>query len=355
MKHHLLWLLAALVPLAGYAQAPSSGKKVDFTVITGHYHAGHRINTRIANEKGWFREEGLGRVDITPLGTNDDHLTLAELSKGRADIVWDSHSDIVVQEDARGAALAVIDVFRSFQPRNRLFAARGVKTIHELKGKRVGVNEVDGMDAWEIRKGLDLAGMNPDRDVVWVPRMVGQYAPGSPLTILQRGDVQALTAFGAEAEELGRAGFPVVADLRNVYPVGYPIRFLVARRAVVDEHPGAVEAFLRAITRAKRFAADARNAAEVLALRRTLLQEDVAMGGERAEAAREELRTLSTGGRNSNRNDYYDAKGVEFLIQEQKRLQRISPSYRGDRLMRVELMQRAAAQLDKRFGAGGYQ
>lgn len=354
-NQYLVLLLATCLPVAGYAQNASTGKPIDLKVITGHYHAGHRIMTRIANEKGWFREEGLGRVDISPLGTNDDHLTLAELARGRADIVWDSHSDIVVQEDAKGAALAVIDVFRSFQPRNFIFAAKGLNSFHDLKGKRVGVNEVDGMDAWEVRKGMELAGMNPDRDVVWVPRMVGQYAPGSPLAVLQRGDVQALTAFGADAEQLRREGFPVVADLRKVYPVGYPIRFLVARRALVEEHPDAVEAFVRAVTRAKRFAADARNRAEVLALTRKLLEEDVALGGERAEAARGELRTLSTGGRNSNRRDYYDAKGVEFLIQEQKRLQHVSASYRGDRLMRVDLMQRAVAQLDKRFGSGGYQ
>jgi ABC-type nitrate/sulfonate/bicarbonate transport system substrate-binding protein len=167
--------------------------------------------------------------------------------------------------------------------------------------------------------------------------------------------VHALTAFGPQAEELKREGFPVVADLTKVYPVGYPIRFLVARRALVDERPDAVEAFLRAITRAKRFADDPRNSAQVLALRRKLLEGDVALGGERAQAAREELRTLSTGGRNSNRRDYYDAKGIEFLIQEQKRLQHVGASYRGDRLMHVELMQRAVAQLDKRFGSGAYR
>lgn len=70
---------------------------------------------------------------------------------------------------------------------------------------------------------------------------------------------------------------------------------------------------------------------------------------------RDELRTISSGGRNSNRKDYDDPKGVEFLIEEQKQMQRVSPSYRGDRLMRVDLMQRAAAQLDMRFGPGGYR
>jgi ABC-type nitrate/sulfonate/bicarbonate transport system substrate-binding protein len=129
-KQYLVLLLAMGLPLAGYAQNASTVKPMDLKVITGHYHAGHRIMTKIANEKGWFREEGLGRIDISPLGTNDDHLTLAELAKGTADIVWDPHSDIVVQEDAKG-----------------------LNTIHDLKGTRVGVNEIDGMDAWEVRKG----------------------------------------------------------------------------------------------------------------------------------------------------------------------------------------------------------
>lgn len=345
---------AVLLPLAGQSQTASSAARIDIRVITGHYHAGHRVITKIANERGWFREEGLGRVDISPLGTTDDRLTLAEITKGRADVVWDAHSDIVVQEDAAGAPLAVIDVFRSFQPRNLLFARPTMNTIHDLKGKRVGVNEVDGMDAWEIRKGLERAGMDPDRDVMWVPHMRGQYARGAPLEILQRGDVDAMTARGGEVASLRKAGFRLVADLTTAFPVGYPIRFLVARRTLVEQHPAAVESFLRAITRAKRFAADRKNAAEELAFRRTLLEEDLAFGGERAEAARDELRTLTTSGE-SNRRDYFDPKGVAFLIEEQKKLKRVSDSYRGDRLVHARLLQRAAAQLDKRFGPGGYQ
>jgi hypothetical protein len=46
---------------------------------------------------------------------------------------------------------------------------------------------------------------------------------------------------------------------------------------------------------------------------------------------------------------------VQFLIQEQKTLKRVGASYRGDRLMHVDLMQRAVAQLDQRFGPGGYR
>lgn len=353
-NRQLPFVVAALLPVAGYTQQVATGTRVDLKLITGHYHAGHRVGTKIANEKGWFRDEGLGRVEITPLGTNDDHMTLAELARGRADIVWDAHSDIVVQEDAGGASLAIIDVFRSFQPRNLLFAGAGVKNIRELKGKRVGVNEMDGMDAWEIRKGLERAGLDPERDVVWVPHMRGQYARGTPLEILQRRDVDAMTARSAEVAALRNAGFTLVADLTTAFPLGYPIRVLVARRALVEQNPAAVEAFLRAITRAKRFAADPKNAAEELAFRRQVLDEDLTFGGERAEAARGELRTLTTDD-GSDRRDYFDPKGVALVIEEQKKLKRVSASYRGDRLVHADLLQRAVAQVDTRFGAGGYQ
>ena len=349
----LLVMAAMLVPVAVYSQNAPIGR-ANIRVVTGHYHSGHRVITRIANDKGWFRDEGLGRVDIAPLGTEDDHLTLAELRAGRADIVWDAHSDIVVQEDARGAPLAVIDVFRSFQPRNLLFGAKGMKAVRDVRGKRVGVNEVDGMDAWEIRKGLERAGMDPDRDVMWVPHMRGQYAKGSALEVLQRGDVDAISAFGPDAERLRSAGFPMLADLRTAFPVGYPIRFLVAHRTLVDQHPETVQAFLRAITRAKRFAAEPRNAADVTAARRKLLEDDLALGGARAASAREELRTLETE-TPSGRKDYFDPKGVAFLIEEQKKLQRVTASYRGDRLIHVDLLEKAVVQLDKTFGAGGYR
>ena len=77
-------------------------------------------------------------------------------------------------------------------------------------------------------------------------------------------------------------------------------------------------------------------------------------GAERAEAARHELRTLTTSGE-SNRHDYSDPKGVAFLIEEQKKFGRVSDSYRGDRLVHADLLRQAAAHLDKRFGAGGYR
>lgn len=347
-------VLVALQSLAGDAQNASTNTRVDLRLITGHYHAGHRVATKIANEKGYFRDEGLGRVEITPLGTTDDRLTVAELAKGRAEIVWDAHSDVVIQADAAGAALAIIDVFRSFQPRNWLFAASGVKTMQDLKGKRVGVNEPDGMDAWEIRKSLERAGMDPDRDVVWVPHMRGQYAKGTPLEILKRRDVDAMTARGAEVDALRKGGFTLVADLTKAFPEGYPIRVLVARRALVDQNPAAVEAFLRAVTRARRFAADRKNATEELAIRRRLLEEDLTFGGTRAEAAREEIRNLTADGDGSNRRDYFDPRAVALVVAEQKKLKKINASYQGARLVHGELLQRAVAAVDKRFGPGGY-
>jgi ABC-type nitrate/sulfonate/bicarbonate transport system substrate-binding protein len=314
----------------------------------------------MAADKGWFRAEGLGPVEVAPLGTEDDRLTLAELAAGRADIVWDAHSDLVVQADAAGAALSVIDVFRSSQPVGRyLFGAKGLTAVEDLKGRRVGVNEIDGMNARQVRKALSLAGIQPDRDVVLVPRMRGVYGPGSERDVLEKGVVDAISADHERAEELRRAGFPVLANLAEVFPRGYPIRFMVARRKVTEDHPAAIEAFLRAIGRARRRASDERNAAEVRAVRRRILEEDLSFGGERAEAARMELAAIEKAAEDGEdappRQDYYDAEGVEFLIEEQRQLERVPASYSGDDLTRhAYLLKNAIAELDRRHGTGGY-
>jgi len=319
-------------------------------IVTGHYHAGHRLMTNIALEKGWFREEGLNEVEISPLGTNDDWLTLAALVEGKADIVWDAHSDLVVQASANGMDVYAIDVFRSFQPGGFIFARKGISSLKELTGKRIGVNETDGMDARKIRKALKLGGVSPDQDVVFVPRIVGQYATQTRKEALEKDVVQALSASGAEAEEIERFGFPALFDLSKLYPKGYPIRFMVTTGRLISEHPGTIKGFLRGIIRAKRFAADDENKAEVKAAARRLLQEDISYGGERAEVAREELAKLDKEDYTGRRGDYYDPEGLEFLIQEQKELGYIPASYTVDKVIRMDLVQEAAREIDQRSG-----
>jgi len=321
-------------------------------IVTGHYHAGHRLMTNIALGKGWFREEGLNEVEISPLGTNDDWLTLAALVEGKADIVWDAHSDIVVQASAKGMDVYAIEVFRSFQPRGFIFGRKGISSLKELKGKRVGVNSIDGMSARQIRKALKLAGVSPEQEVTLVPHISGPYATQTRAEALEKDVVQALSTSGTTAEELGRLGYPALFDLSTLYPKGYPMRFMVSTGELIREYPEAVSAFLRGIVRAKRFAADDKNKAEVKAIALKFLQEDLSFGGERAEAARKELNTLDQEDYTGRRGDYYDPEGAEFLIQEQKELGNIPASYTVDKVIRMDLAEEAVREIDQRYGGG---
>jgi hypothetical protein len=66
----------------------------------------------------------------------------------------------------------------------------------------------------------------------------------------------------------------------------------------------------------------------------------IAASAARAEAARDELRTPTASGE-SNRRHHSDPKGVAFLIEEQKKLGRVSGSYRGDRLVHAGPLRQA--------------
>ena len=331
-------------------------------VITGHYHAGHRVMTKIALEKGWFQEEGLNEVEITPMGTHDDWLSLGALGEGKADIIWDAHSDIVVQASAKGMDVSAIEVFRSSQPGTYIFGRKGLSSLQDLRGKRIGVNTIDGMSARQVRKALKVAGIDPEEDVVIVPHTVGQYATMPPNEVLDQDVVQAVPGSGDRAARLREQGYPALteADLSELFPPGYPIRFMVSTGALIREYPEAVSAFLRGIVRAKRFAAADRNRDEVIEVRRRLLQEDVGFGGERAEAASQELETMDREDSgeeegSGQREDYFDPKGLEFLLEEQKALGYIPASYVPDTLNRIDLAEEAVREIDERYGSGGYE
>ena len=367
------WIVLFVIPVLGLALLNACSSNGELTevetetlsqlrVITGHYHAGHRMMTKIAMEKGFFQEEGLSEVEITPMGTHDDWLNIAALEEGKADIIWDAHSDIVVQASAKGMDVSAIEVFRSAQPGTYIFGRKGLSSLQDLKGKRIGVNEIDGMSARQVRKALKVAGIDPEEDVVLVPHTVGQYATMSPSEALEQDVVQAIPGTGSRAARLRELGYPTLtgSDLSELFPPGYPIRFMVSTGELIREYPEAVSAFLRGIVRAKRFAADDLSRAEVTEIRRKLLQEDVSFGGERAEAARQELETMDReeSGRvegSGRREDYFDPKGLEFLLEEQKELGYIPASYVADQLNRINLAEEAVREIDERYGPGGYE
>lgn len=132
----------------------------------GHYHLFHLFAAIIAEQKGWFKEEGLEPIES--FFTGDDDKTIQGLQTGEVDFAVDPKTANVLRARARGDNIAIIGGWL-----NRFFyglvASKEIKSIKDLKGKKFGVRVVNtGIEWLPAREILRLHGLNPDRDVEYV-------------------------------------------------------------------------------------------------------------------------------------------------------------------------------------------
>ena len=91
------------------------------------------------------------------------------------DIALDVQSRTVFFQRARGADLYIIAGWRN-QHTNVWVAPPHIKSLADLKGKRVGISDFNSIRHWAIQIQLKKAGLDLERDVEWV-RIRSRLAP----------------------------------------------------------------------------------------------------------------------------------------------------------------------------------
>ena len=137
---------------------------------------------------GYFKEEGL-QGDVAVLGSNA--ATAAAAEQGRIETIVGVPS-FQLQLLADGKPVNFINFFEYSYPFKWAVAVKPgspVKTLAQLKGKKIGVHNF-GTSEYQIGKTLlKLSGLDPENDVSWLA--VGEAAGFS----LVKGDIDALVYF----------------------------------------------------------------------------------------------------------------------------------------------------------------
>jgi NitT/TauT family transport system substrate-binding protein len=160
------------------------------------------ISMFIANKRGYYAEEGMS-VDIILiaglLGTRA--LIGSSVEFGSA-----SNPTAAVQ----GAKLKMLMVFNE-KPHSALFAQPGIKSVAELRSKRIGGSTVGSLEYGWIKELLPKFGLQLDRDVTFLP--IGPTA--TRFTALKTATVDA-TLLGPPFSFLAQdAGFPVLTRVSD--------------------------------------------------------------------------------------------------------------------------------------------
>jgi ABC-type nitrate/sulfonate/bicarbonate transport system substrate-binding protein len=228
-------------------------------VAAGHYHLFHRVAPTVARYKGYFAEEDL-EVEISATGT--DQKSLHALLAGKQDIIVDLKTPVAFRAAADGTALALVGGFLNSYP-GILVGAKGIASVADLRGRRVGTREPNGVQLTLTSMVLAKAGLDPQNDVTLVAH-TGASSFSSIAPRLDRGVIQARIAHKAFLEDFKRAGYPILADLDEYLPHGYQLRAIAAMRSFIAGHRDAVVGFLRGTARAYRFMKASRNLPEMM-------------------------------------------------------------------------------------------
>jgi NitT/TauT family transport system substrate-binding protein len=160
------------------------------------------ISMFIANRRGYYAEEGMS-VDIILIA---GLLGTRALIGGSVEFGSASNPTAAVQ----GAKLKMLMVFNE-KPHSALFAQPGIKSVAELRGKRIGGSTVGSLEYGWIKELLPKFGLQLDRDVTFLP--IGPTA--TRFAALKTATVDAAPLSPPSSFLAQDAGFPVLTRVSD--------------------------------------------------------------------------------------------------------------------------------------------
>lgn len=212
----------------------------------------------IAYEKGFFAEEGF---DVNLISADTETRKIG-LNNGTIPIVNGDFQFFPSIEE--GVKVKVVDGLHNGCIKIVVPEGSPIKTAADLKGKKIGVDEIGGTPFQVASVWLENAGVvaKDNKDVTFVPFSDGNLE----IEAAEKGEIDAAAIwdpFGSLA--IKEKGFVEIFDL-STDPIfaGKYCCFLYASEKVLNENPEKVAALLRAYNKAQEWIHD--NAAEAVSI-----------------------------------------------------------------------------------------
>lgn len=231
-----------------------------------NYHVGHWVAIYVAEEQGFFKEEGFTSYNYEHGGLLPGPLERAGLAlaikEHGVDIATAADTEAAIYHRSQGADVYVVGGWR-YTPFLKWYGSKHITDISKLRGGKIGVRESSGegggLVEFFIKEGLKAAGVNPDTEVEWVQDPVFGYRNNpAHIEMLRSGGVNAITSSPPFSDQLEKEGYPVVLDPNKIFP-RRPGKVTVATRRTIEERGEGLKAYFRAIIRTFWFMRDVKN------------------------------------------------------------------------------------------------
>jgi ABC-type nitrate/sulfonate/bicarbonate transport system substrate-binding protein len=228
-------------------------------IANSNYHVGHQVAMAVAEEQGFFKEEGLQQYDydsrgLIPGPLERDGLALAIKNHG-VDIAMAVDVEAAIYQRARGAEIYIVGGWR-YTPFLKWYGAKHITDISKLRGGRIGMREKEGLVEVFITDALRHAGLDPFKDVQWVYDPVFGYRNNpAHMEMLRSGRIEAITSQPPFSDQLEREGYPTILDPNKIFP-RRPGKLTIATQQMIEKRAAELKAYFRAIIRAFWFMRD---------------------------------------------------------------------------------------------------
>lgn len=243
MRRFYLSLVLALALLLG-ALAPGAAAQ-DEPLRMGLLPILDVLPFYVAQEAGYFEDEGV-ELELIPVSSaleRDQMLLVGEIDGMLNDLI---STGIFNQDETRVVIVALARKAYEEAPQFRILAApRSNITIpSDLVGKEIAISE-NSVIHYIAQRMLEQAGVSAG-EVTWRPE------PNIPVRyqLLMEGQLPVVVLPDPLAQAAIEGGAILVEDDRALVDTGFSQSVLSFRRAIVEEQPEKVEAFLRAWMRA---------------------------------------------------------------------------------------------------------
>jgi NitT/TauT family transport system substrate-binding protein len=194
-----------------------------------------------AFEKGIFKDNGL---DVDLQSINGGAQTSAALLANGIQIGQFGGAE-ALSANAGGADLVLVGNLAPVYP-YKLYAQKAIKTVADLKGKKVAISNAGGSSDIATRSALKANGLDPDKDVSIVA--VGSHA--NRTSALLAGSVDAGVDDPPEDAELVRAGLNMVIDIAG-QKLPAANTGIIMQRSFLNANKDTVQAYVDAIVQAR--------------------------------------------------------------------------------------------------------
>jgi NitT/TauT family transport system substrate-binding protein len=192
---------------------------------------------RIANAKGFFREQGL---TVEPIFVRGGPTAISALVSGNVDFASIGGAQAAIRSKAKGLDINIISSLSNYT-NYTLIGSKDTKRLEDLRGKTVGITGAGTFSDFTTRLYLKRNNIDPDKDVAL--RAIGQTVVRAGA--LEKGLIAAAPFSAEDAVKLLDKGFTMIVNFNEALRV--PQSVYVTRGEMLEKSPDTSKRFLKAV------------------------------------------------------------------------------------------------------------